>query len=93
MIARFLSGLGRVFAAAAIAAAASTAFAAAGKPLPPDSVYQLALPLTDQALVLEHGLPPEITTHPAAWAGCPSTANQAPHRSECQPPGPPARCG
>ncbi|GHB97704.1 SCO family protein [Thermomonas carbonis] len=49
MIARFLSGLGRVFAAAAIAAAASTAFAAAGKPLPPDSVYQLALPLTDQA--------------------------------------------
>lgn len=25
-------------------------------------------------LVLEHGLPPEITTHPAAWAGCLSGA-------------------
>ena len=51
MIARFLSGLGRVFAATVIAAAASTALAAgpAGKPLPPDSVYQLGLPLTDQA--------------------------------------------
>ena len=34
----------------AIAACASLALAAgpAGKPLPPDSLYQLALPLTDQ---------------------------------------------
>ena len=51
MTTRRTSTLLRFVAGLALAACASLALAAgpAGKPLPPDSIYQLALPLTDQA--------------------------------------------